>query len=84
MTLNMFTHLIQTHKLPALEELNIYGNRLWRMETDVGHLIEACVTHHQRELELVLWGNDLSWELENEWRQRCEGTNIEPHFNIFQ
>ena len=52
------------------------------METDVGHLIGACLTNHQRKLMLYLWGNGLSEEFENKWELRCKGTNIEPLFSL--
>ena len=71
--LQHLTHLIQTHKLPGLEELHLD----WLGETDVGDLIEACVTHHQRELALYLWSSHLSEESKNKWKERCRGTNIE-------
>ena len=58
--LQHLSHLIQTHKLPLLHDLNLQYNRLCEMETDVEHLIEACVNHHQRKLELWMWRNDLS------------------------
>ena len=50
--LQHLTYLTQTHKLPGLEQLYIEFNGFCEMETDVEHLIEACVTHHQRELRL--------------------------------
>ena len=78
--LQHLTHIIQTHKLPGLDNLYLYGNRLCEMETDVDHLIEACVTHHQRELTLSMWDNDLSDAFREKWKQRCAGTNIELGF----
>ena len=75
--LKHLTHLIQTHKLPELGWLGLSWNRLYEMETDVGHLIEACVTHHQRELKLQLWHNNLSKVFRNKWEEHCKGTNIE-------
>ena len=74
--LQHLTHLIQTHKLPGLKALDLFGNKLSEMETDVEHLIEVCVTHHQRELKLNIWGNSLSDAVEKKWKQRCEGTKI--------
>ena len=78
--LNHITHLIQTQKLPGLEELDLDGNSL--SEIEVGPLIEACVTHHQRRLGLWLVGNDLSEEFKNKWKQWCEGTDIVPDFEF--
>ena len=74
--LDHVTHLIQTHKLPGLEEMDLAENRLSEMETDVEHLIEACLTHHQRELNLRLWDNGLSTYFIKEWILQCIGTNI--------
>ena len=78
--LQHLTHLMQTHKLPGLERLYLDRNKMSDMETDVGHLIETCVTHHQRELWLHLWDNNLSEEFENKWEKRCAETNIELGF----
>ena len=75
--LQHLTHLIQTHKIPGLKDLNVEGNRLSEMEMDVEHLIESCVNHHQRELELILWFNGLSGAFVKKWKQRCAGTKIE-------
>ena len=75
--LKHLTHLIQTHKLPGLKDLNLQSNRLSEMETDVEHLIEACVTHHQREVKLWLWFNSLSKVSKKKWKQRWAGTKIE-------
>ena len=82
--LHHLTHLIQTHKLPGLEHLNLNDNRLCEMETDVEHLIEACVTHHQRRLWLRMWDNDLSDAFREKWEQRCAGTNIDLTGNLSQ
>ena len=75
--LQHLTHLIQTHKLPGLDYLDLSFNSLNEKETDVEHLIDACVTHHQRELELSLWFYDLSEAFEEKWKRRCAGTKIE-------
>ena len=54
--LQHLTLLIQTHRLSGLKYLNLRDSRLCEMEMDVEHLIEACVTHHQRDLWLPVWG----------------------------
>ena len=79
--LQHLTHLIQTHKLPGLETLDLEHNRFRGIETDVEHLIEACVSHHQRGLNLVMLGNDLSDAFREKWKQRCAGTNIGLDFD---
>ena len=78
--LEHLTRLIQTHKLPGLKHLNLIGNRLSEMETDFEHLIEACVTHHQREVKLSLWVTRLSGSFVKKWKQRCAGTKIKLVF----
>ena len=80
--LQHLTHLIQTHKLPGLKDLNLWRNRLSEMETDFEHLIEACVNHHQRELKLRLWYNSLYDDFEKKWEQRCAGTKIILHYGF--
>ena len=80
--LQHLTHLIQTHKLPRLWELYLNNNRLSEMETDVEHLIETCVNHHQRELWLSLWYNDLADVFREKWKQRCAGTKIRLRFKL--
>ena len=71
------THLIERNKLPKLQGLDLNENNLCEMEDESGKLIEACVSHHQRELTLWLWSNDLSEEFKETWKERCEGTDIE-------
>ena len=78
--LEHLTRVIQTHKLPGLKDLKLIGNRLSEMETDFEHLIEACVTHHQREVKLWLWVTRLSEAFVKKWKQRCAGTKIELLF----
>ena len=74
------SHLMKMNKLPQLKELYLWNNNLYIMQDELGRLIEACVTHHQRELELVLSNNNLSEEFEEKWEKRCEGTNIKLCF----
>ena len=78
------TYLIQTHKMSGLEELNLSYNRLNKMETDVEDLIEACVTHHQRELRLWLRSSRLSNAFEEKWKRRCVGIKIKLDFSFFR
>ena len=80
--LQHLTHLIQTQKLPALNELHLEDNMLCEMETDVERLIEACVNHHQKELKLGLWFNNLSVAFKEKWKQRSAGTKIELAFSF--
>ena len=78
--LQHLTHLVQTQKLPGLKKLNLAGIMLSEMETEVEHLIETCVNHHQRELVLSLWYNGLSGAFREKWNQRCAGTKIQLEF----
>ena len=78
--LQHLTHSIQTHKLPGLNHLELFVNKLSEMETDVEHMVHTCVTHHQRELYLWLLGNGLSDAFKKKWEQRCAGTKIELEF----
>ena len=78
--LTHLTHLIQTHKLPALNYLNLSYNHFCEIETDVEHLIKTCVNHHQRELKLRLGYNRLSEAFEKKWKHQCAGTKIELDF----
>ena len=74
------TDLIIKHKLPRLENLDLSENMLYKMESDVKRLIEACVTHHQRRLKLWMWRNDLSDTFKTKWKKRCAGTDIRLDF----
>ena len=58
--LNHVTHLVRIQKLPGLQELCLDDNSLSKIEVDVEHLIEACVTCHKRKLGLSLKYNNLS------------------------
>ena len=75
--LQHLSHLIQTHKLPGLKNLDLSFNRLYEMETDVEHLIEAYATQHQRKLNLWLWNTGLSEAFAEKWKQRCAETKTE-------
>ena len=80
--LQHLTYLIQTHKLPGLNILNLNLNRLSKIETDVEHLIKACVNHHKREMKLELCGNYLLNAFKKKWKQRCAGNEIELVFSF--
>ena len=81
--LQHLAHLIETHKLPRLTLLNIGKNKLNEFEMDVKKLVEACVTHHQRELRLWLWFNNLSHAYKEKLKHHCQGTIIELWFSSF-
>ena len=74
--LTHLTHLIKTHKLPRLNFLHLDANKLCETETDVEHLIEACVDHHKRTLWLMMRQNDLPVAFRKKLKQRCAGTSI--------
>ena len=75
--LQHLTHLIQSQKLPRLDYLNLRGNGLYQIESELEKLIEACITHHKVWMELNLGDNSFSDQYKNKWRRRCEGTNIQ-------
>ena len=62
------THLIQSEKLPELRALGLEGTIVPHiMETLLDNLVEACITHHQREISLILWNNSLTREFKDKW-----------------
>ena len=67
---------IQGHLLAGLRMLDI----LVTMEREMEELIRTCVTHHQRELKLILWDNGLSEESGEKWERLCPRTHIELWF----
>ena len=70
------TCLVRSNKLPRLEELWVWESKMCDMEDELADLIEACVTHHQRELRLLLQDKNLSEEFKEKWTRCCEGTCI--------
>ena len=60
-------HLIEKGKLVMLVELNLGSNSLHTMENEVKNLVEACVTHHTKDLKVDLCENYLSISLEDKW-----------------
>ena len=73
----VITQAMQRHVLPGLKNLRLSNNNLATKGREMEELIRTCVTHHQRELELDLFLNDLSKEIKEKWKQLCEGTQIE-------
>ena len=78
--LNSLTKLVQSGKLPQLEELDIGGNYLCRMESELEEFIDVCVTHHQVGLKVNVWYNFLSASLAEKWTKLCQNTCIELDF----
>ena len=70
------TRALQRHMLPGLKELDLANNNLNTMERETEELIRTCVTHHQREMTLSLWGNDLPKEVEEKWNRLCQETHV--------
>ena len=68
--------LMQTNKLPQLKYLWLSRNNLHELENELGTLIEVCVTHHQRELQLLLEYNNLPGRFLDKWQKCCECTNV--------
>ena len=46
------------------------------MEDTLAELLEVCITRHNTELIVTLWGNSLSDQFKETWKSRCEGTLI--------
>ena len=70
----------QDMKIPQLMELWLVSNNLHEMEGLLQILVESCVNHHQRELELFLSRNNLSEDLITTLKSLCEGTNVKLDF----
>ena len=66
------TRLIETGKLPSLNKLDLRMNSLYLMEPEVSMMIEACIVHHQRELNLGLGLNNQSQPFEEGRTSCCE------------
>ena len=77
------TRLIETGKLPALNKLDLRMNSLYLMEPEVSMMIEACIVHHHRELNLGLGLNNLSQSFEEGWTSCCEMTNVTLTFGFW-
>ena len=77
--LQHLTQLIYSEKLTGLCKLVIYDIQWRKVKKQLGELIKACVTYHQRELKILLNSNDLSKAFRNKWNECCEGTNVELH-----
>ena len=78
------THAVQRHVLHGLKVLNLESNSLDEMQRETEELIRTCVTHHQRELKLELWFNNLSEEIQEKWKLLCQGTDIKLSFSFFE
>ena len=72
--LSHITRLIEAHKLKALNKLDLRMNNLYLMEPEMCKMIEVCIVHHQRELNLGLGLNNLS--------QLFEETHRVPDFFV--
>ena len=74
------TQMIRTEKMPQLRELDLGANNLNTMEEPLGVLVQAVVFHHQRELKLNLYFNNLSNECKEKVKVLCQNTSIELEF----
>ena len=74
--IKVITRAVQRHVLPGLKWLNLGRNNLNTMQRETEELIRTCLTHHQRELELRLYNNDRSEEIEEKWKRLCQETHI--------
>ena len=81
--LQHLTYLLQAQKLPQLRRLRLLDNDLGKPEigkAKVDKLIEALVSHHQRELHLELYGNWLSRKFKQKGHQRCRSSFVNLKF----
>ena len=70
------TQLIRTEKMPQLRELDLGANNLNTVEEPLGELVQALIHHHQRELKLNLYFNNLSNECKERVKVLCKNTSI--------
>ena len=71
---------MKNNKLPQLKVLSLHGNKLCDMEDELVELVQTCITHHQRVLQLWLAYNNLSKDLKEKLKRRREGTKIRLKF----
>ena len=90
-------NLIRDRKVPQLKQLvliDYYSHNKWGLSlndfrlacgSDVKEqserLIEACVTHHQRELKLKLGSIEVFHQFDKRMKRRCKGTNVVLNFH---
>ena len=72
--------LLKTLKLPQMKELDLGANRLHRMEKTVYELVQSLVKHHQGELKLNLYFNNLPNEFVQKIKLLCQNTDIVLEF----
>ena len=73
---NHITHIIETGKLPNLEELNLTGDNLSGMEVEIDRLINTAIMYHKKELLIRLSRNNFPQTLKQKWETQCSGTPI--------
>ena len=66
--------------MPQLRELDLGANNLNTMEEPLSELVQAVVSHHQRELKLNLYFNNLSNECKERVKVLYQNTSIELEF----
>ena len=72
--------LIQAEKMPQLRELDLGANGLHTTEEPLKNLVKALVSHHQRDLNLNLYFNNLSPEFVRRSILHCQNTDIALEF----
>ena len=78
--LNHLTDQFQKEKLPNLFELWLIGNSLDEIEDDLEKLLDSCIKHHLRRLNIFLCRNNLSQIFMETWRTKCKDTEITLDF----
>ena len=74
------SQLIQAMKIPQLRELDLGANGLRRIEDSLKDLVQALVSHHQKDLKLNLYFNKLSQEFVQISKLQCQNTDIALEF----
>ena len=83
---NHLKTLLESGRMPALggpddtDALWLDRNNLAEMLCELESLLNICLNHHQNELKIALWDNNLPNEFEEKWSKRCEGTHIKLLF----
>ena len=78
--IEVLTRAMQRQVLPGLNVLVLNDNKLDTVQRETEKMIQTCVTHHQKELDLWLQENYLPEEIKEKWNRVCQKTDIKLHF----
>ena len=74
------SQLVKTRKLLQIKELDFGANRLYRMEKTLYKLVQSLVKHHQGELKLNLYFNNLPNDSVRKIKLLCHNADIVLEF----